>query len=120
MKTELSSFTRREALLQEKMAGVERLLERKLLVRDRLIETELELASARERIAQLLGRELAESLIALPLTEGAPGKLRCETLRLGAGQRIGARNALRPVRLVRARPPTSVCPGTGSAGRATA
>lgn len=30
----------------------------------------------RERIAQLLGRELAESLIALPLTEGAPGKLR--------------------------------------------
>lgn len=30
----------------------------------------------RERIAQLLGRELAESLIALPLSEGAPGKLR--------------------------------------------
>ncbi|MEZ6186519.1 MAG: DNA mismatch repair endonuclease MutL [Planctomycetota bacterium] len=30
----------------------------------------------RERIAQLLGRDLAEALIALPLTEGAAGKLR--------------------------------------------
>ncbi|MCB1506070.1 MAG: NHLP bacteriocin system secretion protein [Hyphomicrobiaceae bacterium] len=53
IRTSQKHVTRREALLQEKMAGVERLLERKLLVRDRLIETELELASARERIAQL-------------------------------------------------------------------
>ncbi len=44
---------RRAALLEEKVASVQSLLQRRLLVRDRLIETELELATARERIAQL-------------------------------------------------------------------
>ena len=44
---------RRVALLEEKIASVQSLLQRKLLVRDRLIETELELATARERVAQL-------------------------------------------------------------------
>jgi HlyD family secretion protein len=46
-------ITRRISLLNEKVAGVKNLLQRKLLVRDRLIESELQLSTARERLLQL-------------------------------------------------------------------
>jgi HlyD family secretion protein len=53
IETSQSHVRRRVALLEEKITSVQSLLQRKLLVRDRLIETELELATARERVAQL-------------------------------------------------------------------
>lgn len=45
--------TRRIDLLEEKIVSVTDLLKRKLLLRDRLIETELELSTARERLSQI-------------------------------------------------------------------
>lgn len=45
--------TRRIALLQEKIAAIESLLARKLLVKERLIEAELEISTARERLSEL-------------------------------------------------------------------
>lgn len=45
--------TRRIALLEEKIAGIQSLLDRKLLVRERLLQAELEMSTARERHSEL-------------------------------------------------------------------